>query len=390
MFKHLKLTVFGVLISTMAIGQVGVRKDVKYPEKGRSPKPESALQAESDHATLGQKPKAKSITKGTVIFSEDFSAGVMPPEFILYNWDGLTPAPNVSFVDAAWVVEPDLMDSTNYAAFSTSWYNPVGTADDWMILPKMQIPAGAILNWNAIAYDGSFADGYQVLVSTGDSATSSFTDTLFSVAGENDAWTSRSASLNDFSGQDVYIAFRNNSFDKFLLAVDDIQVYLPPPYDIGVTEVTEPNNDSNCDLTANEDVSVVIESFGSDTITNGFDVHYTINGGTPVSETISDTLLPGQLMNYTFNTKADLSVYQDYAIEAYTSYAQDNDTVNDTASTSVVSSDAQLSIRIHTDSYPSEISWELLDNNNQLSHGRLPVQSVFYSLCLTYSVVKAL
>lgn len=367
MIKTLKLTVIGVLISTLAFAQYTDRKDVKVPGQGKAPKKEMALKGANDfQKTFTKKQQKASAAKAVTIFSEDFSSGSIPSTFTLYNQDGLTPASNVSYVTDAWVANPNLQDSTDYTALSTSWYSPAGAADDWMVTPKITIPSGAFLSWNAIAYDPSYPDGYEVLISTTDSAIASFTTTLFSVSAENSAWTPRNVSLSAYAGQDVFIAFRNNSNDMFLLAIDDILVYQPDPYEIGVTAITEPNNNSGCAQTATENVTIDIENFGADSITNGFDVYYSINGSTPVSETISDTLLPGATMSYTFSTVADLSAYQNYDIVAYTSYPQDNVQSNDTASTSVVSADAQLTVKIHTDNYPSEISWELLDETNQV------------------------
>ncbi|MCF8219044.1 MAG: choice-of-anchor J domain-containing protein [Bacteroidales bacterium] len=367
MIKNLKLTIIGVLISTLAIGQVVERKDVKYPNQGKAPKEQPVLMGANDMQPSFDKKKPKSnASKATIIFFEDFSSGSIPATFTLYDEDGNTPASAVDYVTDAWVANPNLLDSSDYTALSTSWYDPAGTADDWLVTPKITIPSGSKLSWNAIAYDSNFPDGYEVLISTTDSLVSSFSTVLFSTSAENSSWTSRTESLSAYAGQDVFIAFRNNSNDQFLLAVDDIEVYQPDPYEIGVTSVDEPNNDTGCTQTASEDVSITIENFGADSITDGFDVHYSINGAAPVTETITDTLYPGNTMNYTFNTKADLSAYQNYDIEAYTAYPQDNNNANDTAYTSVVSADSKLSVKIHTDNYPSEISWTLYDQANQV------------------------
>ncbi len=367
MLKNIYLTVIGLLISAMAVGQVGIRKDTHSADTQKKIKEKPALQVAPQKAPAQKiAVKTPSATKGTVIYFEDFSAGVMPSDYILYDEDGLTPASNVAFVNDAWVIYENLQDSTQFTALSTSWYDPPGAADDWMVLPKMNIPAGTVLNWSAIAYDGSYADGYQVRISTTDSAVSSFTHVLVDIAEENSYWTNRTASLNSFSGQEVYIAFRNNSYDKFLLAINEIELYQPPAFDIGVTQISYPDNNYGCVFTANEDVTVNIRNFGSDTISNGFDVVYHINGGAPVSETVNDTLIPGQDLTYTFTTQADLSAYQEYDIVAYTQYPQDNHPGNDTATTSVVSGDGEITIMVTTDTYPSETSWELLNQAGQV------------------------
>ncbi|HPN80172.1 hypothetical protein, partial [Dokdonella sp.] len=47
---------------------------------------------------------------------------------------------------------------------------------------------------------------------------------VYSNAAENSAWTSRAVALGAYAGQQVYIGFRNNSNDKFLLLIDDVKV----------------------------------------------------------------------------------------------------------------------------------------------------------------------
>lgn len=158
-----------------------------------------------------------------VVFFEDFGGGI-PTDFTLIDVDGLTPADPVSFISEAWVADAD--EEGDSIAISTSWYDPAGTADDWLITPQISVPATGefVLQWNARSFDPSFRDGYQVLISVGAAEIPDFTDVVFSVDQEIASWTTRSVSLQDYSGQDIFIAFRNNSSDQFLLAVDDISV----------------------------------------------------------------------------------------------------------------------------------------------------------------------
>ena len=166
------------------------------------------------------------------VFSEDFQNGI-PASFTVIDNDGLTPAANVSFVTDGWVGRANPDDASDNSVVSTSWYDPAGASDDWLITPAINInQAGLSLKWNAKAQDGSFADGYEVLLSTTGTAIADFTTTLYSTAGENDAWTTRIADLSAYNGQTVHIAFRNNSSDKFLLYLDDIEVVSIPQYDV--------------------------------------------------------------------------------------------------------------------------------------------------------------
>lgn len=183
--------------------------------------------------------------KAQVLFSEDFDgipgptsggAGtyVFPSGWSLRNVDNLTPNSSVSYVNEAWERREDFnFNVADSAAFSTSWYTPAGVSNDFMWTPAIgPLPANCVLNWNAVAYDPAYADGYEVRIMTvaptggtgviGNQLTSS--TVLFSTAAENTAWTARSVNLNAYAGQTVYIGFRNTSNDKFLLLIDDVTV----------------------------------------------------------------------------------------------------------------------------------------------------------------------
>ncbi len=183
-----------------------------------------------------------------VLFYEDFDgiggstaggAGTysFPAGWLKRNVDNRTPATAVSYVNEAWERREDF--STNVSdsvAFSTSWYSPAGAADDWMWTPLIgPLPAGAELKWNALAYDPLYPDGYSVRVMTstqgpptggtgviGNQITNS--TQIFSVPSESSTWTNHTVSLAAYAGQSVYIAFRNNSNDMFLLVIDDVEV----------------------------------------------------------------------------------------------------------------------------------------------------------------------
>ncbi len=175
---------------------------------------------------------------GNILFSEDFdnvqgsTAGgsgtyVFPSGWSLFNVDGKIPDFGVSFVNDAWERREDFAyNSTDSCAFSTSWYNPFGQADDWMVTPAINIGVNSYLKWNAVTYDPSYPDGYEVRLFTSPPSSGNLLSStvLLTIGAENTSWTSRSISLSSYANQTVYIAYRNNSNDKFLLLIDDIIV----------------------------------------------------------------------------------------------------------------------------------------------------------------------
>ncbi|MBL4716825.1 MAG: choice-of-anchor J domain-containing protein, partial [Bacteroidia bacterium] len=156
-------------------------------------------------------------TTAQTIFFEDFQNG-MPGNFTLYDQDSLTPDAGVSFVNKAWVIKNE---STDSVVVSTLWYNPIGTADDWLVTPAIVLTSDNILSWEARAENAAWPDGYEVRISTLSNSIADFLSNppLFSIAGENVTWTERFINLGDsgYANQTVYIAFRNNSTDMFLL-----------------------------------------------------------------------------------------------------------------------------------------------------------------------------
>ncbi|UFK97756.1 T9SS-dependent choice-of-anchor J family protein [Kaistella faecalis] len=197
-----------------------------------------------------------------VIFQETFDgisgsttggAGTykFPPGWLLRNVDNKTPSSQVGYVNEAWERREDFQTNViDSVAFSTSWYSPSGQADDWMWTPKITVPdtgADVVLKWNAKAYDPAYPDGYEVRIMLdpteptggpgvmGNQLTSSVQ--LFSTPAENTAWTARSLSLNDYRNKTFRIAFRNNSTDKFILVIDDVEVSALINIDASITAV---------------------------------------------------------------------------------------------------------------------------------------------------------
>jgi len=127
-------------------------------------------------------------------------------------------------------------------AVSTSWLKPVGVADSWLITPTINsISANTILMWDAMAPDATYLDGYEVYITTNTSSAPVVGDFIpankvFSINAEKNTWQTRGLSLAAYAGQNIRIAFRNNSTDKYQLWIDDIIVKnIPNGYDVSTT-----------------------------------------------------------------------------------------------------------------------------------------------------------
>ncbi len=181
-----------------------------------------------------------------VLLNETFSNlnGVFPVGWTRFNVDALIPNTNVAYVNNAWIVRDDLDLPADTVAISTSWYTPAGTANDWMFTPAVTLPAvgAAVLTFEGKAYDPTYADGYEVrIMNAAPTAGNILTSTvLLTIPAETDAFSARSVSLSAYAGQTVYIGFRNNSTDMFVLAIDDVKVenFITPTPEVSITRVT--------------------------------------------------------------------------------------------------------------------------------------------------------
>lgn len=175
------------------------------------------------------------------IFKEDFEEMVtFPEDWVLVNVDGNTPDNQnyETMKDSAWIISYSSTFESN-VALGISFYNPEAAADDWMITPKITLKNNPFLEWKAMSLttSGDYPDSYEIYVSTttqdvaGCQANGRIYRILDEEAGEDadnpgNGIQTHKISLDDFAGQDVYIAFRLNTPDPGgdRLAIDDITV----------------------------------------------------------------------------------------------------------------------------------------------------------------------
>ena len=85
---------------------------------------------------------------------------------------------------------------------------------------------------------------------------------------------------------------------------------------VELLSTTVPSPD--CGLGAAETITIEIQNTGSETLV-GFDACYIINGGAPVCEVPTDSVMPGQTFMYTFTTTVDFSMAGEYEVQTYVS-----------------------------------------------------------------------
>ena len=178
------------------------------------------------------------VSAQSTLFEYNFNDG-NKAGLTFYDEDQLTPSSfmqSVGFsVGNPWILLRDSNTSKDMFISSTSQYTPAGAANDWMVLPEVQVVSeNLVLEWKSQAYKADKRDGLKVFISTQGGRPENFPSTpVWEVAEEEVGATedfegefiTHELSLAQYVGKTIYIAFVNQSYDKSLLAIDDIKVY---------------------------------------------------------------------------------------------------------------------------------------------------------------------
>ena len=175
--------------------------------------------------------------QNVVYYSQDFQIDTKPAELTYYDGDGNELADGLvgtGLECGTWHIIRMNAGDPNKLMGSASTFTTPGKANDWMVTPQIKIyGTGAKLAWKAMAASNIKRDGYKVYVSTKGYAMEDFeTEPIFSIDAEvGGTLQSHEVSLDKYAGQTIYIAFVNDSYDKYVLCVDDIVVSGPEATD---------------------------------------------------------------------------------------------------------------------------------------------------------------
>ncbi|MCD6019461.1 MAG: hypothetical protein K0S53_2582 [Bacteroidetes bacterium] len=176
-------------------------------------------------------------------------------------------------------------NGTDTFAVSTSWLNPSGTAAALLITPTISsITVNSVLTWEAMAPDLNNADGYEVYAavsSTNMPVAGDFTTLLFNTAAEKNTWQTHGISLASFAGQNIRIAFKNNSTNKYQLWLDDISVTeISTAYDVAAVSQNVYKYSS---VNSNNIMTATFKNYGNTPI-NTLTIKYMMESGATVNE----------------------------------------------------------------------------------------------------------
>lgn len=145
---------------------------------------------------------------------------------------------------------------------------------------------------------------------------------------QDDPYLEAFVSLYQFADETVRLVFRGIRGSSFFsdIAIDDIVIQENPLIDeIGIADISLSSLESSAD---SKSFSIELINNGSADQT-GFDVSYSLNGETVITETVSETLPAFGSLDYQFSESLDLSSTGSYTIEVNSLLDNDENTSND-------------------------------------------------------------
>ncbi|MCF0205958.1 MAG: hypothetical protein HUK15_00895, partial [Bacteroidales bacterium] len=152
-----------------------------------------------------------------------------------YNWvDALTIANTVpgasvdvvsGFINSgsnsmmAWSFYPTSFDSNGWGGESL-------VSVDYLITPQIQVPSNgvAVLSYYVRNINTMYADEFAVKISTTGVEYNDFSTVITNFFEPTDGWVQYSVSLQNYAGQNVYIAFVHSGSDDMGLCLDDVEI----------------------------------------------------------------------------------------------------------------------------------------------------------------------
>jgi len=278
-----------------------------------------------------------------IVFSEDFTNFTDDwndhPDWTIYDEDGLPAGEYIGGSGTIWVHPSWRISTSWHCAMSNSRFNPSGQADNWMILPQIQLPSNTpYIIWDAKSVSNSLGkkEDYEILISTNTTNISDFS-VISTITQENFGFTQHSINLTAYAGQNVYIAFRHTSNDEYILCITNIEIGDSSPNDL---ELTELNIHDVCLAPSQININGKISNLSGNVI-NSFNINWTINDGNIYSENINSVNIEPftGTYNFTHSVQANIDNVDLYNIKVWVSDPNgnfdgnnDNDTIYTTIS----------------------------------------------------------
>lgn len=118
------------------------------------------------------------------------------------------------------------------------------SGESWLITPAFQVASGDSLTFRfKLEYFGFAPDSTFILVSTSDSALTSFTDQMdfyaegLNYPADSSNWYYKTYSLDAYAGQTIYVAFKNKNDEGDGIFIDNVELGTRPAAEAGIVSV---------------------------------------------------------------------------------------------------------------------------------------------------------
>ncbi len=273
-------------------------------------------------------------------WSQNFNSG-FPADWTMIN-DANTLSPLNPFYptlqNKAWTTRSRSASDT--CMVTTSSFDPHARADRWMVSHSFTVSSpNMYLIWDDRTPFQYVPDSLQVLVSpTAGTTAASFTSTLWNdVATKGDSFGRHAVPLGAFNGQAIRVAFRDNSYDKYYLYLDNVTAQVLPPVDAVLSHLYPITGGANAYGAPGygKVFSANITNHGAANLTS-FRVKCQVAGGAIVSTNVTANIAPYtsatfELAPYTLPSVSGSS----YPVRAWVDATGDANHVNDSSATSL-------------------------------------------------------
>lgn len=155
-----------------------------------------------------------------------FADVTFPNQDVMTSWIVFNPLNTTPPIDEVTAYNWDFT-AENGEKYMLAKFSFQGPNKDWLISPQIGLPADGVLSWQfkVKAPSGFFPnESFKVLVSTTDTDLSSFTEIGSEVTAVAKEWITYDYDLNDYAGENIYLAVEYTSDNIFALLVDDFLV----------------------------------------------------------------------------------------------------------------------------------------------------------------------
>lgn len=199
-------------------------------------------------------------------------------------------------------------------------------ADDWLISPAIEVENGGMYMLQFEMQGNSSGEKMDVYYGTSPNV-DAMDNMLMDIYNDNGSFVAYMKMFAVETGGPIYIGFHAKSDPwKYKIVLRNVKLSTSEGKELEAVGLSELNSGYRL---GSQEVKLTIRNNGAADASN-FEVGYRLNNGTDITETVSQTVQPGETYEHTFAIPADASTPGDYTIKAWTALDGDEMLDNDT------------------------------------------------------------